>query len=419
MFRLSAAVFALAFLLPAFQPTGATPKYASIVVDAHSGRVLKYYRDEQVRFPASLTKIMTVYVALEEIRAGRMEPNTPIRISANAAKQPASKLGLRVGETISARLALQALIVKSANDVATAMGEHISGSETKFAKRMTRTARKLGMFDTNFINASGLFHQRQKSSARDIARLAKAAVDDFPAFNALWKQRYLVHKGQRISGHNRLLGSLKGSIGMKTGYIRASGYNIVNLVERGDKRLIVVVMGGRSAKSRDAQVRRLLKTSLPRAASAPVGLKRTKAKPAESWLRIGSDRQIAKSKRPLKRPIQKLAQSHRQKPEKRPAIQPTQTAALPPTPQKVAAPDESWKIQVGSFIKVVDSKRQLSQIQEILGTGLQNAEARTEAVLIKGKKMYRARFTKLTQAQAVGLCAQLTRLKTDCVPIAP
>ena len=266
MYRLSAILFAFALFLPAFLPAEASPKYASIVVDAHSGRVLQYYRDEQMRFPASLTKIMTVYVALEEIRAGRMEPDTPIRVSANAAKQPASKLGLRAGETISARLALQALIVKSANDVATAIAEHISGSEAKFARRMTRTARKLGMFDTNFVNASGLFHRRQKSSARDIARLAKGAIDDFPAFNALWKQRYLVHKGRRISGHNRLLGSLKGSIGMKTGYIRAAGYNIVNLVERGDKRLIVVVMGGRTAKARDAQVRRLLKTSLPRAA---------------------------------------------------------------------------------------------------------------------------------------------------------
>lgn len=427
MFRLSAIVFALAIFLPAFQPAGATPKYASIVVDAHSGRILQYYRDEQVRFPASLTKIMTLYVALEEIRAGRMEPDTPIRVSVNAAKQPASKLGLRVGETISARLALQALIVKSANDVATAMGEHISGSETKFARRMTRTARKLGMFDTNFVNASGLFHRRQKSSARDIARLAKAAIDDFPAFNTLWKQRYLVHKGRRISGHNRLLGSLKGSIGMKTGYIRASGYNIVNLVERGDKRLIVVVMGGRSAKSRDAQVRRLLKTSLPRADSAPVGMKRAKAETAESWLRIGSDRQIAKSKRPLKRPVQKLAQTQRQKPEKRPEkrpeiqpeIQPAQTAAPPLAPEKAAALDESWKIQVGSFVKADDAKRQLTQIKEILGTGLQKAEARTETVRLKGKKMYRARFTKLSQAQAVTLCAQLTRLKTGCLTIAP
>ena len=418
MFRLSAIVFALAIFLPAFQPAGATPKYASIVVDAYSGRVLQYYRDEQVRFPASLTKIMTVYVVLEEIRAGRMEPDTPIRVSANAAKQPASKLGLRVGETISARLALQALIVKSANDVATAMGEHISDSETKFAKRMTRTARKLGMFDTNFVNASGLFHRRQKSSARDIARLAKAAIDDLPAFNALWKQRYLVHKGRRISGHNRLLGSLKGSIGMKTGYIRASGYNIVNLVERGDKHLIIVVMGGRSAKSRDAQVRRLLKTSLPRAASAPVVMKRAKAKPAESWLRIGSDRQIAKSKRPRRRPVQKLAQSQHQKPEKRPETRPAQTAAPPPAPEKVAL-DESWKIQVGSFVKADDANRQLTQIKEILGTGLKKAEARTETVRLKGKKMYRARFTKLSQAQAVTLCAQLARLKTGCLPIAP
>ncbi|MEC7512299.1 MAG: D-alanyl-D-alanine carboxypeptidase, partial [Pseudomonadota bacterium] len=405
--------------LPAFLPAEASPKYASIVVDAHSGRVLQYYRDEQMRFPASLTKIMTVYVALEEIRAGRMEPDTPIRVSANAAKQPASKLGLRVGETISARLALQALIVKSANDVATAMAEHISGNETKFARRMTRTARKLGMFDTNFVNASGLFHRQQKSSARDIARLAKGAIDDFPAFNDLWKQRYLVRKGRRISGHNRLLGSLKGSIGMKTGYIRAAGYNIVNLVERGDKRLIVVVMGGRTAKARDAQVRRLLKTSLPRAASAPVGLVRAKGEPANEWLRIGSDRQIAKSKRPMKRPArnpeQMAGQTNEQKPRKRPTIVTEPTLV----PEQSVARDESWKIQVGSFVKADDARRQLTQIKQILGTRLEEAEAQTETVNLKGKKIYRARFAKLSQAQAVTLCAQLTRMRTGCLPIAP
>ena len=124
---------------------------------------------------------------------------------------------------------------------------NIFPERSQIRRRMTRTARKLGMFDTNFVNASGLFHRRQKSSARDIARLAKGAIDDFRLLT-LMEATLSVHKGRRISGHNRLLGSLKGSIGMKTGYIRAAGYNIVNLVERGDKRLIVVVMGGRTRK---------------------------------------------------------------------------------------------------------------------------------------------------------------------------
>ncbi|CAI8398556.1 MAG: D-alanyl-D-alanine carboxypeptidase DacD [Rhodobiaceae bacterium UBA7378] len=409
MLRISIVFFASLMLAAGFQPAAASPKYASIVVDAHSGRVLQYYRDEQNRSPASLTKIMTVYVAFEEIRAGRMKPDTPIKISRHAAAQPASKLGFRPGETISARLALQALVVKSANDVATAMAEHISGSEAKFAKRMTRTARKLGMFDTNFVNASGLFNWRQKSSARDIARLAKAAIDDFPAFNPLWKQRYLVYNGRRISGHNRLLGSLKGSIGMKTGYIRAAGYNIVNLVERGDKRLIVVVMGGRSAKSRDAQVRRLLKTSLPRAAAAPTGMKRPRTAPAHAWLKIGSDSRLAKNIRPRKRPGQKpVAQIARASP-----------LARPETPDPAEALVEKWKIQVGSFVALGDAERQLKQVNEILSGRLQMADARTETVQLKGKKMYRARFVNLSQAQAVTLCAQLTSMKTGCLPIAP
>ena len=209
MLRISIVFFASLMLAAGFQPAAASPKYASIVVDAHSGRVLQYYRDEQNRYPASLTKIMTVYVAFEEIRAGRMKPDTPIKISRHAAAQPASKLGFRPGKTISARLALQALVVKSANDVATAMAEHISGSEAKFAKRMTRTARKLGMFDTNFVNASGLFNWRQKSSARDIARLAKAFFEDeaarllgFPSFAAY---DTLARRGQLQDGERGAL----------------------------------------------------------------------------------------------------------------------------------------------------------------------------------------------------------------------
>ncbi|MED5324219.1 MAG: SPOR domain-containing protein, partial [Pseudomonadota bacterium] len=220
-------------------------------------------------------------------------------------------------------------------------------------------------------------------------------------------------------GHNRLLGSLKGSIGMKTGYIRAAGYNIVNLVERGDKRLIVVVMGGRTAKARDAQVRRLLKTSLPRAASAPVGMVRVKAEPAKEWLRIGSDRQIAKSKRPMKRPAQNLEQVSDQTNDQKPRKRPTRVIEPPLLPEQAGARDESWKIQVGSFVKADDAKRQLTQIKKILGTRLEEAEAQTETVNLKGKKIYRARFAKLSQDQAVTLCAQLTRMKTGCLPIAP
>ena len=247
----------------------ANPKYAAIVVDGTTGAVLHASRADQRRYPASLAKIMTLYIAFEEMDAGRLAPTTPISISANAAAQPASKLGLPAGATIPAEKAILALVVKSANDIATATAEHIAGSEPAFARRMTETAHRLGMRATQFANASGLPDERQYTTARDMALLGRRIRLDFPHHYPYFSHAQFSFRGKTHRGHNRLVRSYEGADGIKTGYIRASGFNLVSSVERDGRRLLAVVMGGRTAKRRDDHSVALLNKYLPLAVQAP------------------------------------------------------------------------------------------------------------------------------------------------------
>ena len=247
----------------------ANPKYAAIVVDGTTGAVLHASRADQRRYPASLAKIMTLYIAFEEMDAGRLSPATPIAISANAARQPASKLGLPAGATLPAEKAILALVVKSANDIATATAEHIAGSEPAFAERMTATAGRLGMNATRFANASGLPDESQYTTARDMALLGRRIRLDFPHHYPYFSHAQFSFRGKTYRGHNRLVRSYEGADGIKTGYIRASGFNLVSSVERDGRRLLAVVMGGRTAKRRDDHSVALLNRYLPLAVQAP------------------------------------------------------------------------------------------------------------------------------------------------------
>ena len=266
MFRLKLAIglLSLCFTWTIIDSAHAA-QFSSIVIDATTGRTLHQYRASQQRYPASLAKMMTLYMMFEEIEQGRMKPDTKIRVSRKAAKQPPSKLGLRYRSSINARDAMHALIVKSANDVAYAVAEHIAGSEAKFARRMTGKARQLGLYDTRFTNASGLYHWRQQTTARDMARLAALLLERFPHFETVWRLREFDYDGKTYISHNRLLNRLYGAMGMKTGYIRASGYNLATAVQRDGRRVIVVVLGSDSPQSRDRRVAALAERSLPRA----------------------------------------------------------------------------------------------------------------------------------------------------------
>jgi D-alanyl-D-alanine carboxypeptidase len=243
----------------------ANSKYSGIVVDAKTGKTLYSYKADTKRYPASLTKIMTLYMLFEELEAGRMSLRTPLKVSKYAASRPPSKLGLKPGSTISAKDAILALVTKSANDVAVVVAENISGSVSAFGRRMTQRARQLGMKSTTFKNPSGLPNSAQVTTARDMALLGRAIQERFPKYYKYFGTRVYSYKGRRYGNHNRLLGRVKGVDGIKTGYIRASGFNLVTSVKRNNRHIVAVVMGGRSGASRNAQMKKLIASYLPKA----------------------------------------------------------------------------------------------------------------------------------------------------------
>ena len=239
-------------------PAWANSKFAAITVDARNGKVLFSSSADATRHPASLTKMMTLYVLFQELQSGRLSLNSPIRMTKRAANMAPSKLGVAPGDTITVETAIRALVVKSANDVAAAVAENVSGSESEFAERMTRTARKLGMTRTVFANASGLPNPRQVTTARDMATLGLRLMRDFPQYYPYFRTRSFVYNGRTVKGHNKLLGTYDGTDGIKTGYINASGFNLVTSVRRDDKRLVGVVLGGRTGAARDAYMKQML-----------------------------------------------------------------------------------------------------------------------------------------------------------------
>lgn len=220
---------------------------------------------EDQRYPASLTKMMTLYLLFEAIDAGKISKNAQIPVSEHARRQPPSKIGFKSGQTIDVDSAIRALATKSANDVAVAVGEYIAGSEDTFAATMTAKARVLGMRNTIFRNASGLPDNGQHSTARDMALLGMALRQRFPHYYHYFSEKDFVFRGKTIRGHNDLIGRVPGVDGIKTGYVRASGFNIVTSVNDGGRSLIVVVMGGDTARSRNDHVEELIERYLPQA----------------------------------------------------------------------------------------------------------------------------------------------------------
>jgi D-alanyl-D-alanine carboxypeptidase len=263
-------ILALGALLLSIPATAmANPKYAGIVVDAKTGKTLYASSADAYRYPASLTKIMTLYVVFEELEAGRLSLDSNLTVSKYASGRPPSKLGLKPGGTIKVKDAILALVTKSANDVATVVAENIGGSEKKFAERMTRTARQLGMSKTTFRNPHGLPNSGQRTTARDMARLGIAIQERFPQYYGYFKTRSYKYKGRTYGNHNKLLGRVRGVDGIKTGYIRASGFNLVTSVNTGGRQIVAVVMGGKTGASRNAQMTKLIGRYLPKASKGP------------------------------------------------------------------------------------------------------------------------------------------------------
>ncbi len=239
--------------------------YSGIVVDAKTGKTLYGYREDERAYPASLTKMMTLYMLFEAMDAGKVSKSTRIVFSSHAASMQPTKLGIKPGRSINAEQAILALVTKSANDVAAAVAEHLGGTESGFASMMTTKAREIGMANTVFKNASGLPNSRQVTTARDMARLGIALREHFPQYYDYFSTRVFTYGGRRMGNHNRLLGHVKGMDGIKTGYTRASGFNLVSSVETDGRSIVAVVMGGRSGKSRNAQMVKIIRENLRKA----------------------------------------------------------------------------------------------------------------------------------------------------------
>ena len=262
---LLAAALVLALFLPGVSPARARQPLAAIVVDARTGKVLYARGADAPRYPASITKVMTLYLLFRELKAGRLSLRSRVRMSRHAASMQPSKLWLKPGQSISVDQAIRALAVKSANDVAVAVAEKLAGSERAFARRMTLMARALGMTRTTFRNASGLPYPPNVTTARDLATLSLRLMRDFPRYyRRYFGLRYMVWRGRRHRNHNHLLGRVAGMDGIKTGYTRAAGSNLAASVRRGGKRIVAVVLGAPSSRARNAYMVRLIESAFRR-----------------------------------------------------------------------------------------------------------------------------------------------------------
>lgn len=394
-FRGVCAMATMALGLLATAPAAQAGRYADIIVDVQSGRILRSEEADSLRYPASLTKMMTLYLTFDELKAGRLRLDKPLVASEFAAAQSPTSMALQPGDVISVEEAIYALAVKSANDAAVVLAEALAGSEPAFAERMTRRARELGMRSTTFRNASGLPDPRQQTTARDMATLGLALLRDHPDRYHYFSAPGFYFRGKLVQGHNRLNASYEGADGIKTGFIRASGFNLVTSAERGGKRLVGVVLGGVTASDRDRRMAELLDRGFDRLNGSDIRL--------ANFSLIGSA-QAAPRKVPP-------AAASRAEPA---AV----VKAPPPAERKVAAatPNGSWAIQVGAFERAASAQEQLAITQRLIGTV---GTATVTPIRVKAKDMHRARFTGLDERQAREACAALSKRQQICAVLPP
>src|SRR3954463_12089378 len=350
-----------------------SPKFASIIVDGNSGSVLQATSPDGIRHPASLTKIMTLYLLFERLESGKMKLDTEMPVSQHAADQDPTKLNLRAGQTIRVEDAIKGLVTRSANDAAVVIAEAIGGDEDDFAQMMTRKARSLGMSRTVYRNANGLPNDEQVTTARDQATLGRAIQDRFPRYYRYFSTSVFNYHGQSIRNHNRLLGNVEGVDGIKTGYTRASGFNLVTSMRRGNRHLVGVVMGGRSGGSRDAIMRNLLAENLDKGASKRTVAAITERSPSEANADVAEDQ--AQSRPTQMVQVQGAMQMASAAPEEaapmrvtppvtRPSLIANATAALPPAqPKPEPAPLTSGVIQAQAISAIPGSSEPMKPVR--------------------------------------------------------
>lgn len=399
-------------------PEAKAAKYAAIVIEETTGQVLFARNADKARYPASLTKIMTLYLLFEELESGRVSMSTRMRVSRVAASRSPSKLYLRKGQSISVKDAIFALITKSANDVATVVAEQLSGTEREFGKRMTRKARALGMTRTTFRNASGLPNRQQRSTARDMARLAIAIRRDFLQYFDLFSTTSFRWKGQRFNNHNKLLTKYSGTDGIKTGYINASGFNLVATVERAGVRLIGVVFGGRTGRTRDAHMVEILDKSFKRVKPADI---RTQLTPVRAKAGTALPKTLpvpppAPGSLPVAPPPRRVRHASI---DVALAGESAYLEGAPPAPDMTldAGPTQ-WSVQIGSFAKRANAHKAAAQARRATDGVLASTPARLTMVTRGSIPLWRVRFHNLDETQARSACAALFARGRPCMAIA-
>lgn len=387
----------------------ANPRYASIVIDADTGEVLHESRANASRYPASLTKMMTLYMLFEAMKQRRMTLHTRMLVSTHSASMPQTNIGLLPGDTISVRKAIPALIVRSANDVAAVVAEALGGTESNFGRLMTNKARKLGMRSTIFRNASGLPNSAQKTTARDMVILSARLMKDFPQHYHYFSTQSFQYKGVTYNSHNRMVRNTEGVDGLKTGYIRASGFNVATSAKRGNRRVIAVVMGGKTAASRDRHIAGLL----DRTFSKPFAIQSASVVPIVIP-GIGTPVPVPKFKpqyelKPVSKPVPLL--------EKLPDQAMMQLITQPETgiseSHAVAMVDDnSWAVQIGTYL---EHNRAQAQV-EVANRWVAGEMVVTE-VDISNRKLYRARLEGLQEIEAHTACKRLALQGMECLVV--
>lgn len=416
-------LFATAFLF--LQASPAIAKYASIVIDADTGAVLHEVNADTLNYPASLTKMMTLYMIFEALESGDLELDQKITVSRRAARQSPSKLGLRRGDRISVRNVILGLVTKSANDAAAAIAEALGGNERTFAKMMTQRARALGMSNTTFRNASGLPHRRQRTTARDLATLARALRNDFPEHYHYFSTTRFSYKGLNHRNHNKLLARYDAVDGIKTGYIHASGFNLAASVKRGGVRLIGVVMGGRSPRSRDRHMIDLLERAFTRITNgSDLFPERAAAQRARKWRAMRWVRWRRKSPIRVIPPLKPAMETVTAKAATDTA---TRTAAVEATAAKTAAADNvakakpktTWAIEVGIFRRFATAHLAVTRAAGKAFRLLRKARVAIIPVKQENGLRYHARLTGLSEKRARHACQILAGKKINCVTVSP
>ncbi|QFY59279.1 D-alanyl-D-alanine carboxypeptidase [Rhizobium grahamii] len=422
-------------------PLTAMAGSASLILDARTGKVLTSENADVLNHPASLTKMMTIYMAFEAINRGKMSWNTPIVVSKYAASRPPTKLGVRAGETITVREAILGMITKSANDAAAAMGEKLGGSESNFARLMTQRARQLGMSRTTFYNASGLPDARQVTTARDMSTLAIALMKNYPSEYRMFSTASFNFRGRTIRGHNNLMYRYQGMDGIKTGYTNASGFNLVSAVKDGNRRVVGVVLGGRTARSRDDKMAGLLDKYLGRASSSG-GAKLVASVNSRPPVEVASAADDSDLPIPASAPrvadvapnAPDIARSELSPkalgylgdtvPQERPsaldAVTPaaklTTSAKLAPKSLGAVASTGDWQIQISAAPSDEAARALLAQAKSEGGAALKSANPYTEAVGKGANKVYRARFVGFeSRDAATSACDALRKRSYDCM----